>query len=110
MSPIFMKIIHIAGVLSLFGSLGATLLGGSSKLINAIIHGISLMVVLLMGFAMIGKPNMHVHWWMVKLAIWLFIGGAPALARRRVLPPSVIFALTIAAGAYAAYLGMTRPY
>lgn len=104
------KVVHIAAALTLFGSLGATLLAGSSKLLHSIIHGVALLCLLLMGFWMLGKPNMHAHWWMVKLALWLVIGGAPAIARRRILPPSVVFFITIAAGAYAAYLGMAKPF
>lgn len=105
-----LKTLHLAGAFTLFASLGATLLGGSGKKGAAALHGISLLVILLIGFAMLKTPPMHQYWWMVKLGLWLFIGLAPALAKRKVLPAPVVFLLTLLAAIGAAWLGLRKPF
>ena len=107
MDPLLLKTLHIAGVIGLFTSLGATLLAGSGKKGASILHGISLLLILVIGFAMLKKPPMDHYWWMVKLGLWLFIGFAPVLAKRKVLPSSVVLVLCIAAAVTAAWLGLT---
>ncbi|MEO5914227.1 MAG: hypothetical protein ABIS50_08345 [Luteolibacter sp.] len=102
--------LHLAGVFALFASLGAITLGSSSKKGAAILHGVSLLLILGVGFAMLQKPPMGQYWWMVKLGLWLFIGAAPALSKRKVLPGPVVLALCIAAGATAAWLGVAKPF
>ena len=110
MDPLILKTLHIAGVIALFTSLGATLLGGSGKKGATILHGISLLLILLVGFAMLKNPPMGKSWWMIKIGLWLFLGLAPALAKRKVLPSSVVLVLSIAAAAWAAWLGLAKPF
>ena len=101
--------LHLAGVLGLFTSLGASMLAGSGKKSASILHGVSLLLILGVGFAMLQKPPMDQHWWQVKLALWLFIGAAPALAKRKVIHPYLVLVLCLAAGVTAAWLGATNP-
>ena len=103
---LILKTLHLAAVFALFSSLGATMLGGSQKKAASALHGISLLCILLIGFAMLKKPPMDQYWWMAKLGIWLFIGAAPVLSRKKILPPWMVFVLCLAAAAYAAYLGI----
>ncbi len=110
MDPLLLKTLHLAGVLALFASLGASLLGGSGKKGASILHGISLIFILLVGFAMLKRPPMHQSWWMIKLGLWLFIGLGPALAKRKVLPSSVVLVLCLAAGVAASWLGLAKPF
>jgi hypothetical protein len=110
MDLILLKTLHIAGVVVLFTSLGATLLAGSGKKGASILHGISLLFILLIGFAMLKKPPMDQSWWMIKLGLWLFLGVAPVLAKRRVLPAWIVLILCIAAAAGAAWLGLRKPF
>jgi hypothetical protein len=110
MDLILLKTLHVAGVVVLFTSLGATLLAGSGKKSASILHGISLLFILLIGFAMLKKPPMDHYWWMAKLGLWLFIGVAPALAKRRVLPSWLVLVLCIAAAGTAAWLGLRKPF
>jgi hypothetical protein len=110
MDPFLLKTLHLAGVIGLFTSLGATLLGGSGKKGASMLHGISLLLILLVGFAILKKPPLDHYWWMAKLGLWLFIGLAPALAKRKVLPSAVVLALCLAAGVTAAWLGLAKPF
>jgi hypothetical protein len=110
MDPFLLKTLHVAGTLSLFTSLGATLLAGSAKKSAAILHGVSLLFILLVGFAMLKKPPIDQYWWMIKLGLWLFIGAAPALAKRNILPAPVVLVLCITAAVCAAWLGLAKPF
>jgi len=62
MNPIILKTIHLAAVFTLFISLGATFLAGSGKKSASILHGVSLLLILLVGFAMLKKPPMDEYW------------------------------------------------
>jgi len=110
MDPIILKTLHLAGVFALFASLGATMLAGSKGKAGSMLHGISLVFILLIGFAMLKKPPMDQQWWMVKLVLWLFIGVAPVLAKRKLLAPWMVFVLCLAAAAAATYLGLRKPF
>lgn len=110
MNPLYLHTLHIAGVIALFTSLGAILLGGSGKKGASMLHGISLIIILLAGFAILKKPPMGQFWWMTKLGLWLFIGLAPALAKRKVLPSSIVLILCLTAAVTAAWLGYTKPF
>lgn len=110
MDPILLKTLHLSGVIALFTSLGATLLGGSGKKGASILHGTSLLLILLIGFAMLGKPPMEKYWWTAKLGLWLFLGLAPVLAKRKVLPTSIVLIMSIAAAVTAAWLGLAKPF
>lgn len=110
MDPILVKTLHLTGVIALFSSLGATLLGGSNRKTASALHGISLLLILLMGFAMLGKPPMDKYWWMAKLGLWLFLGLAPVLAKRKVIYPWIVLILSIAAAVTATWLGLTKPF
>jgi hypothetical protein len=110
MDPILLKILHLAGVIALFTSLGAILLGSSGKKFASMLHGISLLLILGIGFAMLKKPPMHQYWWMAKLGLWLFLGVAPVLVKRKILPPWMVLILALAAGVTAAWLGLRKPF
>jgi hypothetical protein len=112
MDPLLLKTLHITAVITLFTSLGVILSETSPycRKRASIIHGISLLLIIGLGFALLKKPPMAVHWWQAKLGIWLFLGVAPVLAKRNILPRPVILALCLLAGATAAYLGIAKPF
>jgi|GEM_PF-539329 len=110
MNPFLLKTLHLLGVFALFASLGASLLASARGRLASVLHGVSLVLILLVGFAMLRKPPMDQSWWMVKIALWLFIGLAPMLAKRGLLPGAVVFALTLAAAAASSWLGLAKPF
>lgn len=110
MNLLVLQVLHVAAVMAVFSSLGAIILGESRKKGASILHGISLVLVLLVGFAMLKKPPAGYYWWMVKLGLWLFIGVAPALSKRKLLPAPVVLTLCLAAGTAAAWLGIMKPF
>ncbi|MBN8456684.1 MAG: hypothetical protein J0M04_02385 [Verrucomicrobia bacterium] len=110
MDPFLLKTLHLTGVFALFASLGAVLLAGSGKKAASMLHGIALLLILGVGFAMLKKPPMGQSWWMIKLGMWVFLGAAPVLAKRKVLPAPVVFGLCLAAAMFAAWLGLRKPF
>lgn len=110
MDLVLLKTLHIAGAFALFASLGAVLLGGHGKKGASMLHGISLVFILLVGFAMLKKPPLDQSWWMIKLGLWLFLGFAPVLTKRKILPGWLVFLLCIAAASAAAWLGLTKRF
>lgn len=108
--PFLLKTLHLVAVFALFASLGAIFLGGSGKTGASMLHGISLLLLIAIGFAMLKKPPMNQYWWMIKLGMWVFLGAAPVLAKRKVLPGAVLLILCLAAAGLAAWLGLRRPF
>ena len=102
--------LHVLAAFGVFAALGAICLGGSDvhRKAASILHGVSLVLLLLIGFALLKKPPMGEYWWIAKLVIWLVLGAAPALARRKVLPPGVLLGICFALGAFAALLGLAK--
>jgi len=110
MDIFILKALHLVAAFALFSSLGAILLGGSPGKSASALHGISLVLILLIGFTMLGKPTMGPYYWLAKLALWLFIGAAPVLAKRKLLPSAAVMGLCIAAAGTAAWLGISKPF
>ena len=110
MNILLLHTLHLIGAFALFTSLGSILLAGSNLKSASMLHGISLLLILIIGFVMLKKPPMEHYWWMAKLGLWLFLSLAPALAKRKVLPAPVLLLLSIAAAACAAWLGYTKPF
>ncbi len=102
------KVIHLAGVIILFGSLGAGVYTASSKnnKLAAILHGISLVLILVSGFGLMAIIWKTFTWWIIlKLIIWLALGGSYALAKKRLLPENTAFGIILGLGILAAILG-----
>lgn len=114
MNPFVLKTLHIAGALGVFTAMGAILAGTCEKCkkMAAILHGVSLLLLLLIGLHMLFSMKLAGTggWWHAKIVLWLFLGAAPALAKRKVLPAPALLGLTLAAGIGAAYLGLAKPF
>jgi hypothetical protein len=114
MNPLLLKTLHLAGALGVFTAMGAIIAAageGTKKWAN-ILHGVSLLLLLLIGLHMLFSMKLAGTggWWHAKIVLWLFLGAAPALAKRKMLPAPALLGLTLAAGIGAAYLGLAKPF
>ena len=107
-----LKTLHLLGVLGLFTSIGIILSECSDKCRRraTMMHGLSLLLLLLLGFAILKKPPMDQHWWQAKLGVWLFLGAVPVLGKRRLAPAPVLLFGSILAGVLAAWLAIAKPF
>lgn len=114
MDPLLLKTLHVAGVIALFTSLGAILAGACDDCRKKamMMHGISLLLIIGVGLHMLFSQHLVKTggWWHAKLVLWLFLGVAPVLAKRNVMPRSVVLILCVAAGITAAWLGIRKPF
>jgi hypothetical protein len=116
MSTSYWIFIHVLGVMLLTGTLGALVMhlgrggdrGFEQRKLIAILHGVSLLFLLLSGVAVIRmSPLLSVGPWLYgKLIIWLFLGMSPTLLFRKIIPVPVAIVLFIFAFALAAGLGI----
>ncbi len=116
------KVLHIIGVVSVWGGLSAAVLhavNGGTKQTNpnhkliAMTHGVGMFLILLGGFGMLARLGMTdgiPGWIWLKLTIWLVV-GALLMVPLRVpkLAKPMWFALPIIAG-LATYIAMTKPF
>lgn len=97
------KLIHIVGVITLFMGFAYGMKSWSKG--AAIAHGIGLMLILVSGFGIISKNynNQLASWMFIKLAIWLALGGAIVLVKRKLVPEFVAWVILLTLGTSAAW-------
>jgi uncharacterized membrane protein SirB2 len=124
MSPEFYKIVHMAGLLMVFLSLGGLSLhamNGGTKSTNperrlvAITYGIGLLLILVGGFGWLGAAGMLSSgtmplWPWAKLALWLVIGGLLALPAIRPELGKLVWFIAPVVGVVAAWIAGTKPF
>jgi hypothetical protein len=114
MNPFVLKTLHLAGALGVFTAIGAIVAGASEQGRKAALalHGASLLLLLLVGLHLLFSMKLAGTggWWHAKIVLWLFLGVAPTLAKRKVLPAPAMAGLALAAGIAAAYLGLAKPF
>lgn len=103
-------ILHLAGILMLFlgygALLGRSLIGSDDarvKKLGSVTSGIGLLLILIAGFALISKMNysFFAPWILVKLAVWLALGGLIVLINRKPALAVPLWWLLIALGVLA---------
>lgn len=113
MDPAIYKIIHFVGIMLLFLGIGALISGAVTKSgdlkVPAMLHGAGFLFLLISGFGMSAKLKIGFPDWMLyKLVILLVLGAMIVLAKRRILPPLVLYLLAIVLGGVSAYLGFSN--
>ncbi len=115
MDPSTYKIIHLIGLMGLFSALGG-LIGADVRKpatlrVYGIIHGISLLALLVSGVGMQTKLlySMGSTWIIAKLVIWLLMGASIVILKRRLMPVGAAWALIIILGSAAAILAIQKP-
>lgn len=123
MSPDVYKLVHVAGILMVFLSLGGLALHGlnggtkdsnGSRRLTTVTYGVGLFLILLGGFGYLGATGMMSGgmpgWTWAKLGIWMAVGALLALpAVKPELSRFVWFAAPIL-GVLGAWLARTKPF
>ncbi|HVK60266.1 MAG TPA: hypothetical protein VM432_01900 [Bdellovibrionales bacterium] len=82
------------------------------KLVGAV-HGAGLLFVLVAGFGLLARLGLvqgMPTWVIVKLVIWLILGGIPALIYRKAKFAKLFWLCTFLFAGAAAYLGVYKPF
>tara|TARA_B100001027_G_scaffold81007_2_gene55480 strand:- start:1252 stop:1620 length:369 start_codon:yes stop_codon:yes gene_type:complete len=110
MGPSFYQVLHIVGISMVFLGYGALLARSmaapenvSIRKLGSITSGIGLLLILVAGFGLIPKLG-HSYtetWILVKLIIWLLLGGLIVLINRKPQLAMLLWCLLIALSATA---------
>ena len=76
------KLVHILGIITLFMGFAYGMKSWSKG--AAIAHGVGLLLIIISGMGMVGKN--FAPWVFIKIAIWLALGGALVLVKRKLVP------------------------
>lgn len=120
MSYSFYKILHLTSILGLFMALGGMCLhamaGGTGRYPGrrwaTLFHGIGLALIFVAGFGLMARINVHWPWplWIwIKVAMWVLLGGASALALRVPKMARFTWILILAMGFIAVFAANTKP-
>ena len=110
MDPSFYQVLHIVGISMVFLGYGALLARSmaapenvSIRKLGSITSGVGLLLILVAGFGLIPKLG-HSYtetWILVKLIIWLLLGGLIVLINRKPQLAMLLWCLLIALSATA---------
>ena len=116
MSYLTYKVLHLVGAFFLFSALAGLVVAAKHndaqyRKIGSIVHGISLLVILVSGFGALAKlgANGVPTWVWIKLVIWLALGGIVVLIKRWEAGRMILWLIIPLIGAIAAYLGIFHP-
>lgn len=121
MSYEFYKVMHLTGVILTFCGLiglltvrmaGATL-EGKTKTLVFISHGLGLAMALVGGFGLLARLGMAQsmpQWVYLKLAIWLILGGAISVVKRKGHIGWPLYSILILLFIVASYLAVFKPF
>lgn len=121
MSYEFYKILHVTGFIMVFLGLAGILalrmagpnLSPRPYRLFAITHGVGLLIAFVAGFGLAARLNMFQNlplWVWAKIAIWLVLGGAIALAKRKGQIGTPLLVFFIGLGCTAAWLAIAKPF
>ena len=118
MSYTFYKILHLLGVFMVFSGLGGQCLhalNGGAKIHKGrkwlgIMHGVGLLITLVAGFGLVARIGSGIQGWvMVKIAIWVLLGGVGAIASRKQNLAGMMWIFILLLGWSAAFMAVKKP-
>jgi uncharacterized membrane protein len=116
------KLLHLAGILFVFVSVGGLAVhaaNGGTRASNALrkliagMHGIGLLVVLVAGFGMLAKLGIMGQipgWVWAKLVIWLLLGAMVIVPYKKPSWGPALLVVLPLLGVLAAYLALYKPF
>ena len=115
MSYEFYKVLHIVGAVIVFLALGSQFMVASgndaAKKLASIHHGVGLLIMLVAGFGLIAKLQVGFPGWvLVKIVLWVILGGMLTLARRMSNLATLWWYATIAVALIATVLAVYKPF
>ncbi len=123
MSPEFYKLIHLAGILMVFMSLGGLALHGlnggtkdsnAARRLVSITYGVGPFIILLGGFGWLGSTGMMSAgmpgWTWAKLGIWMGVGALLALPTVRPELSRLVWIVAPILGVLGAWLARSKPF
>ena len=120
MSLVAYKLLHVAGVFFLFAAIGGSILanregaaGAAARKLTGITHGLALLLIAFAGFgalAKLGLTSAGIPGWVWgKVVIWLLLGAAPFVLRKKPSLGVLFWWLLPLLGAVAAWLALYKP-
>ena len=120
------RLIHFTGIFVLLFAFGSLFTGEKTTKAAAVGHGIGLLLILLGGFGMHSSPlgggefklkdtyrimygTTFPTWLILKLVIWLLLGAAMVLAKRRVIKGAIAWVLIIGLALGSYWLAVNKP-
>ncbi len=121
MSYEFYKVLHLLGLMTLFFGFGAVLIAayagvkleGGARRMAFITHGVGLVLLLVSGFGMAARMGLVQGlpgWVHAKITIWVLLGAAIALAKRKGNIGWPVAILLLGVGTTAAYIAINKPF
>ena len=123
MSPDVYKLVHVAGILMVFMSLGGLALhainGGTKdsnggRRLTTMTYGIGLFLILLGGFGWLGAAGMMSAgmpgWTWAKLGIWMAVGALLALPTVKPELSRLVWIVAPLLGVLGAWIARTKPF
>lgn len=115
------KVVHLLGIMLTITALGGMAVhaanGGTrreslTRSLTTAVHGTGLLLVLVAGFGMLARLGASAAsgWVMVKLAIWLLLGGAALVPYRRPQLARAVFIAVPLLAVLAGIMALTKPF
>lgn len=115
MTYLIFKIVHLAGIMCLFASLGGLMAADHRKPATlrgfTALHGIGLLILFITGFGMQGTGKLGFPLWLIlKIVIFFLLGASLVIFKRRLIPTKIAMTVVILLGTLAGYLAILRPF
>jgi len=115
------RLLHLAGVFFLFAALGGAILasrqgaaGAGARKLVGITHGLALLLIAFAGFGALAKLGLTSSgipgWVWGKMVVWLLLGAAPFVLRKKPSLGSLFWWLLPLVGGVAAWLALFKPF
>ncbi len=106
------KLLHLIAIFSLFLSLGALLAYSNGKKRNVmILHGLASFVLLVSGFGLIAKLQLHALpiWVFIKLAVWIVLTIAIPILVAKKVNKKILWQVVWLSGLLAVWMVVAKP-
>jgi len=113
------RLIHLIGIFSAVAALSLAAVAyrleaaAAYRKGVAMVHGGGLLLALIGGFGMLGRMGYGFPipgWAVLKIVLWVAVGGVLVVAKRRLIPVGSFVALVVALAAIGAAIALYKPF